>query len=181
MSTETKNVVLGSGKLYVAEFTGTMPEDAAFEVAANELGAISGGASINYTPSFYEAKSDDGTVVKRVITEEKATLKSGVMTWNANTLAKLSATAVVTEDNTAHTRTIKIGGAARYDGKKYAVRFVHTDSDGTIRVTVVGQNQSGWEIAFAKDKETVVNAEFAALPMDNDGTLIEYKESIPTT
>lgn len=34
-------------------------------------------------------------------------------------------------------------------------------------------------MAFAKDKETVINAEFKAMPMDSEGTLIEYKEAIP--
>jgi hypothetical protein len=34
-------------------------------------------------------------------------------------------------------------------------------------------------LAFAKDKETVVDAEFTAAPNDADGTLVIYKEDIP--
>ena len=35
-------------------------------------------------------------------------------------------------------------------------------------------------IQFKKDKETVVDAEFTANPMDDKGTLIEYIEEIKT-
>lgn len=170
-------IVLGSGKLYVIDFTDTIPEDTAVETENNILGYIQGGASLTYTPSFYEAKDDLGIVVKKMITEEEAILKSGIMTWNGETLRKLCSTARVIEDKETHTRTVKIGGAGNYDGKKYIIRFVHEDAvDGDIRVTIVGSNEAGFEMAFAKDKETVINAEFKAMPMDDEGTLIEYRE-----
>lgn len=170
-------IVLGSGKLYVVEFSGTVPEDNVLEVDSNLLGNIQGGASLTYTPSFYEAKDDLGLVVKKIITEEKAVLKSGIMTWNGETLKKLCSTATVSE--TSSLRTVKIGGVGNYDGKSYVIRFVHEDAtDGDIRITIVGSNEAGFEMAFAKDKETVINAEFKAMPMDSNGTLIEYKEEI---
>lgn len=172
-----KKIVLGSGKLYVAEFTGEMPSDSVLETEANLLGDIQGGASISYAPEFYEAKDDLGLVVKKIITDEEVVLKSGVMTWNGETLEKLCSTARVST-NEGET-IVKIGGAGNYDGKSYVIRFVHADSvDGDIRITIVGSNVAGFEMAFAKDKETVINAEFKALPMDKDGTLIEYKETI---
>ena len=31
---------------------------------------------------------------------------------------------------------------------------------------------------FQKDSETVINAEFKAAPLDNEGTLVIYKEDI---
>ena len=100
------------------------------------------------------------------------------MTWNGNTLQKLCSTARIKEDVDTKTRTVKIGGAGNYDGKKYVIHFVHKDAiDGDIRVTIVGSNEAGFELAFAKDKETVINAEFKAQPHDKDGTLILYKES----
>ena len=43
---------------------------------------------------------------------------------------------------------------------------------------IVGQNEAGFTLAFAKDKETVVDAEFKASPMDSEGTLIHYEEEI---
>lgn len=171
-------IVLGSGKLYIDEFTGTLPADAEIEVEGKLLGYIQGGATLNYTPTFYEAKDDLGIVSKKIITEEEAVLKSGVMTWNGTTLKKLTPTARVTEDKATKTRTVKIGGLGNNDGKKYVLHFVHEDkTDGDVRITIVGSNEAGLELTFAKDKETVINAEFKAQPHDNDGTLILFKET----
>lgn len=172
-----EKIVLGSGKLYIDEFTGTLPEDAEIEVETKLLGLIQSGASLSYKPTFKEAKDDLGLVSKKILTDEEAILKSGVMTWSGNTLKKLCSTARVTEDAQAKIRTVKIGGTGKYDGKKYVIHFVHEDSvDGDIRITIVGSNEAGFELAFAKDKETVINAEFKAQPQDNEGTLILYKE-----
>ena len=58
----------------------------------------------------------------------------------------------------------------------------HKDNvDGDIRVTIVGNNQAGFTIAFAKDSETVIDAEFKAQPMDKEGTLITYQEEMDVT
>lgn len=173
-----ESIVLGSGKVYIAEFTGSIPEDATIEVEGNLLGLIQGGASITYTPTFYECKDDLGIVSKKFITQEEAVFKSGIMTWNGKTLQKLCSTARVTEGTPLNTRVVKIGGSGHYDGKKYVIQFVHKDAvDGDIRVTIVGSNEAGLELSFAKDKETVINAEFKAQPQDADGTLIVYKET----
>lgn len=172
-----KRIVLGSGKLYVVAYTDTIPEDATIETDANLIGLIQGGATLTYTPTFYECKDDLGLVSKKIITEEEVVLKSGILTWNGKTLEKLCATGVVTDEAT--TRTVKIGGVSKYDGKQYVIHFVHEDkTDGDIRITMVGSNEAGFEMAFAKDAETVINAEFKAQPMDETGTLITYKETI---
>ena len=172
-----KKIVLGSGKLYVVAYTNEVPVDSVIETEDNLIGYIQGGATLTYTPSFYEAKDDLGYVVKKMLTEEEVTFKSGVMTWNGETLQKLCSTARVTTDAT--TRTVKIGGLANYDGKSYVIHFVHEDNvEGDVRITIVGQNEAGFEMAFAKDAETVINAEFKALPQDTDGTLIVYKEDV---
>ncbi len=176
-----EKIVLGSGKIYISEFTGIIPEDTTIEVESNLLGLIQGGATISYKPTFKEDKDDLGLLSKKFITDEEAILKSGVMTWSGDTLKKLCSTATVTEDTATHTRTVKIGGIGNYDGKKYVIHFVHEDAvDGDIRVTIVGSNDAGFELAFAKDKTSVINAEFKAQPHDSDGTLIIYKEEDST-
>lgn len=174
-------ITLGSGRLFSLEFDGLIPEDTVIEAEANLLGYIQGGATITYKPSFYEAKDDLGIVSKKFITEEEAVLKSGIMTWNGTTLKKLCSTARITEDVEKHMRTVKIGGSGNYDSKKYLIHFLHEDAvDGDVRVTIVGSNEAGFELAFAKDKETVINAEFKAQPHDKEGTLILYKEEDST-
>lgn len=173
----SKKIVLGSGLCYVAVFDGEVPATIDLEKDENLIGYIQGGANITYTPSFYEAKDDLGYVQKKMLTEEEVKLATGVMTWNGQTLSKLCSTARITEDGDI--RTVKIGGIGNYDAKKYVIRFHHVDKvDGDIRVTIVGNNEAGFEFNFAKDKETVVNAEFKAMPLDADGTLIIFEEEL---
>lgn len=174
-----EKMVLGSGTIYIAEYSGSIPTDAVLEVAGNKLGAVSGGATLEYSSESYTAISDDGTAKKTVLTNENVVLKGGICTFDGNTLAKLCATARVTTTTTK--RTVKIGGIGQQNGKSYVVRFVHDDPVGKIRVTIVGQNTAGLSIAFAKDRETVINPEFTAIPSDTDGTLVIYEEEIPVT
>lgn len=174
-------ITLGSGDLMVKEYTGnTMPTYSDFDVDTDLLGHIQGGSTLEYKGTWYEAKDDTGKVVKTIITEEEATLKSGILTWNGKTLAQLCSTARVTEN--AGIRTVKIGGVGNHDGKSYALCFHHTDdTDGDVWIIVRGVNQGGFSLAFAKDKETVIDAEFKCLPQDAEGTLIQYVEEMTTT
>jgi hypothetical protein len=178
MATADEKIVLGSGKLYTMVFSNTLPTDAVLETEENLLGLIQGGATLEYKPKFYEVTDDLGVVTKTVLTDEEVTMKSGVLTWCGKTLTKLCSTARVTEGGGK--RTVKIGGLGNQDGKQYVIRFVHKDSiDGDIRVTIVGSNQAGFSFKFLKDKETVIDAEFKAAPMDSEGTKIIYEEDIP--
>ena len=173
-----KRITLGSGKLYLIPFADTLPEIAEICVDTNLFGYIKGGATLEYAPTFYEAKDDLGYVIKTIITEETATLKSGVLTFNGNTLQKLCDTGRVTEDTTKKRRILKIGGIGNAQGNKYIICFHHEDPiDGDIWVLIVGQNQAGFSLAFAKDSETVIDAEFKCLSQDDEGTLIQYIEA----
>ena len=177
----SKRITLGSGKLYLMLFDGTIPEVDTICVDENLLGYIKGGASLEYAPTFYEAKDDLGYVVKTIITDETATLKSGILTFNGRTLDKLCDTARVTEDSTKKIRTVKFGGVGNAKRAKYLICFHHEDPiDGDIWVIIVGNNQAGFSLAFAKDAETVIDAEFKCLAQDNEGTLIKYIEEDST-
>ena len=96
----SKRIVLGSGKLYVSAYNkdAGIPEDAVIETDENLLGYISGGATLTYTPEFYEAKDDLGYVSKSYLTKEDVVFTSGILTWNADTLDKLTATGRVSSD-----------------------------------------------------------------------------------
>lgn len=178
MGKRTKETItLGSGKLYSVEYTGTILSNTDLEKESNILGYIQKGASLDYKPEFYEAEDDLGIVKKQILTKEEVTFKSGILTWNAETLKKLVATGRITEDAEKGMRTIKIGGINNNDGKQYIFHFVHEDKkDGNVRITIVGQNTAGFSLAFAKDAETVIDAEIKALPNDNEGTLIIFQE-----
>lgn len=173
-------ITLGSGNLLCKEYTDIMPEYTDFDDEADLLGRIQGGATLEYSGEWYEAKDDTGKVVKTIITEEEATLKSGICTWNGKTLTKLCSTARVTESNGV--RIVKIGGVGNYDGKSYAMCFHHIDPvDGDVWLVIHAVNQGGFSLAFTKDKETVIDAEFKCLPQDDEGTLIQYVEQIGAT
>lgn len=178
---KNEKIILGSGDLYCIDNIDTIPNTivdvTALLIDDNFLGYISGGATLEYKPSFYEAKDDKGKVSKTIITEEEVTLKSGILTFNGQTLQKLCDTGRVSE--TSAERVLKIGGTSNKLGKYYLIIFKYSDSeDGDAYVIIVGQNQAGFSLAFTKDKETVVDAEFKAKPMDKEGTLIVYMEEI---
>ena len=174
---DSQVITLGSGDLMVKEYTDIMPSYSDFSVDTDLLGRIQGGATLEYSGEWYEAKDDTGKAVKTIITEETATLKSGIITWNGKTLEKLCSTATVTESEGI--RIVKIGGVGKHNGKSYAICFHHTDKiDGDVWLVVRAVNQGGFSLAFAKDKETVIDAEFKCLPQDDEGTLIQYIEEI---
>lgn len=176
---DIKTITLGSGKLYIVEFSGELPSDAEIEKEENLLGLIKGGANIQYTPEVATATDDLGLSKKQKITNEDVVLSSGLITWNGKTLAKLSATGRVEEANGK--RITKIGGLNNDNGKSYVLRFVHEDKvDGNVRATIVGKNTSGFTLPFSNE-ETTVDAEFSALPNDNEGTLLIIEEEIPAT
>lgn len=171
----TENITLGSGKAYIMEFTGAMPEKDAICVAENLLGHIQGGAELSYTAEPHEEKDDLGLVSKVVITSEEAILKLGLLTWNGTTLAKLADRCQVTE--ASGTRTIHIGGAGNAQGKEWVVCFAHEDKvDGNLWILIRGANSAGFTLTFAVDAGTKIEPEFKALPQDDNGTLITIIE-----
>jgi hypothetical protein len=177
-------IVLGSGKLYVDAISATngvysIPEDASIETSAKLLGYIQGGATLEYTPTYYTVKDDLGYVSRRYLTEENVVFRSGILTWNADVLENLCSTASVT--TAGQKKTVKIGGIDNYDNQMYLIRFVHEDAvEGNIRITVVGNNTAGFELQFQPDAETVLNAEFECIPgVGSAGVLVVYTEDIP--
>lgn len=185
---ELKRIPLGSGKIYAAEFDDTLQglidskiPDLIKSVVKqdNMLGKVSGGASLEYKPTFKTYEDDLGTVSRTIMTEDEATLKGGICTWNGNTLKRLCSTARVTEDETNNLRIVKLGGVGNYDGKLWCIMFVNDDKDyGKSYLAIVGNNQKGITIGFEKDKETVIDPEFSAQACDDEGTKVIYVEKL---
>lgn len=176
---ELEQVILGSGDLYVLAFDGSVPANATIEVDDNLIGRIQGGAEISYKPSIKTVEDDSGKIVRRFITKEEVTLKSGVLTWCVATLAKLAAAGNYTEETVSSKkiRKLKIGGKAGRALAEYLIRFVHVKADGNkLRCTIAGNAASGFSLAFEPEKETVVDAEFSAIACDADGTQVILEE-----
>lgn len=176
----SKQIVLGSGKAYLMEYSNSLPTTDSICVDANLLGYIKGGATLSYTETTYEEKDDLGYVRKIITTDEEAKLKLGLITWNGATLTKLVDRGSSTESNGV--RTTKLGGAGNAQGKNYVLCFHHEDqTDGDIWVMIVGRNTAGLSLAWATGAGTNIEPEFTAQPHDSDGTLIEFIEEIGTT
>ena len=172
---------LGSGDLFIKEYTAGTAVTAEDVITNGErLGEIKGGASLEYTTETKEDSSDLGRTKIVIISKEDVVLKSGVMTWNGKTLEKLCQTAVVTENKEAKKRTIKIGGLSHAANKSYAVAFQYKgDGKKGLTVLIVGKNTAGFTVSFSSDNATVIDAEFKAQALDNDGTLVVIEETVP--
>lgn len=176
----TNEIVLGSGKLYVSAYTaGTAISGlATYCTTQNQIGYIQGGAVIEYKPTTYEVKDDLCVVSKRFITSEEATLKSGILTWNTETLSKFIGNGTFSTATGTNVKTFKLGGNGAREMDEYLVIFEHTKKDGTIiRLGMVATNEAGLSVSFQPDKETVVDAEFKALSNDNSGCLLIIEET----
>ncbi|MCM1023818.1 MAG: hypothetical protein NC395_07140 [Prevotella sp.] len=189
MAYELKEYTLGSGHLHVGEADlDALPKTSAewltylndfCKKEDNLLGRIKGGASVEYTTEKTEDEDDLGYVVIEEITKEKVTLKSGMMTWNGETLETLCATARKETDENGIT-TVKIGGLGNRNDKAYIICFEHHSHK--LRVAIVGKNNEGFTFSFEQDKATVIDVLFRAQAMDSEGTLIilqDFRKATP--
>lgn len=180
---DNERIILGSGYVHVGEHekNAEIPDPVTWCKDENLYSYIQGGAVLEYKPTKYEAKDDMGKVSKVRLTEEEVILKTGLMTFCGNVIPTLCETARVEEKTIGDKkyRVVKVGGVSNANNKRYIICFHHEDPiDGDIWLMIVGQNQAGFSLSFAKDKETVVDAEFKALPHDTEGTLVNYVEEI---
>lgn len=178
MKRDKNTITLGSGKIYLKEYSDTMPTVTDLCVQDNLLGYIKGGAELTYTEETYEEKDDLGIVSKVITTSEEAILKCGLLTWNGQTLKRVIDRCQTTESEGK--RVTKIGGAGNAQGGYYAICFLQEDKvDGNLWILIKGRNTAGVTLTFATDSGTVIEPEFKAMPHDEAGTLIEVIEEIP--
>lgn len=174
---DTDTIMLGSGEIFSAEYDGTIPSDPeAIIKTAKEVGAIQGGCTLEYKPTFYTEKDDAGKYEKSIMTEDEATLKLGLITFNGETLADLNACSTTKIEG--NYRVTDIGGAENYSDKSRLFIFRHTDKkDGNIYLIVYAENQAGFSLAWAKDKGSKLEPELKCKPMQG-GVRIRYIEQV---
>lgn len=166
-------IILGSGDLYLVEFTGNIPDDTTIEDDANRAGNIKGGATLEYSTESQTVQDDKGRVKKTIITKETVVFKTGLITWAKMYIQALIQTARVDETTKAGHRLFKLGGLSNISKKRYLFRFVHTRDDGRkLRVTVTGKNTGTISLAFQPENETTCDAEITADTLDEAGTLV---------
>lgn len=177
MSKKNKNeIIMGCGEVYLLEFKDQeIPEDEIIETDENNIGHSSGGASFEYKPEAYEIINSCGQTVKKFITKEECTFKTGLLTWAMENIALLS-TAKYTEDLEKKTRKVTIGGGGSL--ANVLVRFVHTKENGKkLRLTMIANAGNGFTLDFGSEKETVLDAEFTAISFIKN-FLAEFSEEM---
>ena len=176
---DNKTITLGSGLIYMTEFTNGLPPIETICTEANLLGYIKGGAALTYSIDSEDEKDDLGYVSRVLTTTEEAVLKCGLITWNGDTLSNLIDRCTVSVDSTKKRRELQIGGANHAQGTYYAICFHHHDPvSGDLWVLLKGRNTAGLTLTFSTDAGTVIEPEFKALPHDDDGTLIMLVEEL---
>lgn len=175
-------IILGSGDVYILEFTGEIPDDTTIEKEENRAGNIKGGATLEYSIESQTVQDDKGRVKKTIITKETVLFKTGLMTWIKKFIQAIIQTARIDENTKAGHRVYKLGGLANLNKTRYLWRFVHTRDDGRkLRITVTGKNTGTISLAFQPENETTVDAEITADTLDKDGTLVILDDELPGT
>ena len=166
-------IILGSGDVYIMEFSGEIPEDTEIEKDENRAGNIKNGATLEYSIESQTVQDDKGRVKKTRITKETVLFKTGMMTWCKRFIQAIILTARVDENTKTGHRVYKLGGLANLNKTRYLWRFVHTRDDGRkLRITVTGKNTGTISLAFQPENETTIDAEITADTLDKDGTLV---------
>ena len=175
-------IILGSGDLFLYEYSGAIPEDSVIEADANRAGNIKGGATLEYSVSSLSVEDDKGRVKRTILTKEDVKFKTGLITWAENWFKALIPTARVDTTSKAGHRVIKLGGLSNQGHTKWLYRFVHTRDDGRkLRITVTGKNVGTVSLKFDTENPTTVDAEIAAESLDGEGTLVIYDDELPAS
>lgn len=178
---KTQRVVLGAGKWYIAPYTSGALDMETVEEEDNLLGYTQGGATITFTPETYTIEDDIGMVRKTFQTKAAAEMKTGLLTFTADSLAAMLSVGQATQTPASASErgktTLKLGGG-KSALKKFSVVFVYEDDETGFktRIGMVATNTAPLELVFAKDAETVVDVTFTAESNGVDDTIIVIEE-----
>lgn len=173
-----RRYVLGSGEVYLMPYNEELKD--ADEIIKElfkkeyEWGQVKNGATVTWTPTTYNVKSDLGRVDDTILTAETVTLALGLLTIGAEILQPLMETA--RKEDKEDGTILKIGGIENATGQKYFVGFRHIDNkEGDLLVVVAGNNSGELQFAFNPESETILNPTFTASALDDEGTKLIFK------
>ncbi len=156
-------ILLGGGALYIMpiEEITSIPNDAEIEIDKYNVGWCESGAKIQYKPKLTEVYNQYDQLVKRFITREDFSFKTGILSWNLENISNLSnAKFVSATENNLERRVVFTGSGAL---NTILLRFVYVKENGLpIRFTMVGQGGNGFGLDFS-DKATSIDAEIQAI------------------
>lgn len=166
-------IMLGGGELYIMPIAGlsAIPDDATIEVPQNNIGNTDGGTKIQYKPKLTEVYNQYDQLVRRFITRESFTFKTGILNWNMQNISSLS-NAQYLEDS--DTRRVVFTGSGSLN--TVLLRFVKEQDGAILRFTMIGQGGNGFGLEFG-DKPTVIDAEIQGIQYFKN-FLAEFREEI---
>ena len=169
----SKNIILGAGLFYVAPHTEGAINMSTVAVEDNLLGYTSGGATLTYTPTTKTIEDDCGYVRKTFQSSAEASIKTGLLTFDAETISRLISACSI--DTSGDKKTLKLNGGKSVL-KQMDVVFKYDGEDSTIMIGMVATNTSPLELAFNKENESTVDIEFSAESNGVDTPLITWEE-----
>ena len=137
-------------------------------IAANQIGHIKSGATLNYSVTTYTETDDFKEISKTKTVDEAVSLAFGLIDYKTGQLDKLIATA--TTDSTTADEVTYIGGIANDNGKSYYVIFKHEDAaDSDLYCILYGRNIAALAAAFTNEAGTQFATEWQGEPFDSTG------------
>lgn len=161
--------VIGAGQLYLYPINNQLeyfPTDAEIETSQYNAGVCSGGFKITDKPKVEKIIDANGNIVQMYVTEENITIKTGIVSWNTQNVAKLTRATYST--NCTTNGAIAGEEVATLTGKGALPTFLlrltndNMTSGQTLRFTAIVQPSAGTDFQFG-GKETTVNAEVTAI------------------
>lgn len=177
----TEQVIMGAGKWYLKPYTpGEDLDLSAVAVEENLLGYTQGGATIDYTPTTYTIEDDIGMVKRTFMTTATASMKTGLLTFDVQSMAALLSVGQLTQDTEGNKNILKLGGG-RAELKRFMVVFEYEKDKENglyIRVGMIASNTAAMSFAFTKDKETVPEISFEGGTNGKDDTILVFEEDV---
>lgn len=180
IAAENQQVIMGAGDWFVKEYESGEVDCEAVCVDENYAGETQGGATVEYTPTTYTIEDDRGKLRRTFMVKADAKMKTGLLTIDVKSIGSLMSVGVLTVNNEANKRILKLGGG-RAELKRFIVvfRYPKDEEKGLyIYVGMVATNTSPLTLAFTRDKETVQDLEYTADTNGVDDTILVIEEDI---
>lgn len=180
-NTNKKGILFGAGTLYVLppERDIDLDPDEEIENALIKIGESSGEATLNFTENFHSVFGGElNQEIANFKMNEECTFNAGVCTFDMEKINEITSS-YYSEDGDK--RTLGLGG--KMTAPLRHLRYVHTKREDGKKIYLdmfQAQNQSGLEMTFNPESESVFNWEFKLLADQSrqNGNIVRITEEI---
>ena len=178
IAAKNQQVLMGAGEFFVKPYEGGGIKLKEICVDDNYAGETQGGAEFNYSMTPYVIEDDNGKLRKRFMTKAEAYLKTGLLTVDVKALGNLMSVGVLKAAEEGSGDVLELtGGNAAFKQFVVVYRYPKDKEKGLyIYIGMVATNTAPLTLAFAKDKETVVELQFDADTNGVNDVLVTFHE-----